>query len=71
MAKDLRTFLSSYEKDHPEDVIRIEKELNTAHECTAIARHFEDLNGSGNGKRARWGPVVRERKRTARSSTGH
>lgn len=44
MAKDLRTFLRSYEKDHPEDVIRIEKELNTAYECTAIARHFEDLN---------------------------
>ena len=44
MAKDLRTFLSSYEKDHPEDVIRIEKELNTSYECTAIARHFENLN---------------------------
>jgi len=44
MAKDLRTFLSRYEEDHPEDVIRIEKELNTAFECTAIARHFEELN---------------------------
>lgn len=44
MGKDLRTFLSNYENDHPEDVIRINKELNTAHECTAIARHFEDLN---------------------------
>jgi len=44
MPKDLRTFLSQYEKDHPEDVIRIKKEINTAFECTAIARHFEGLN---------------------------
>ena len=44
MAKDLRSFLSRYEKDHPEDVIRIEKELNSVYECTAVARHFEDLN---------------------------
>jgi 2,5-furandicarboxylate decarboxylase 1 len=44
MAKDLRTFLSQYEKEHPEDVIRIKKELNAAFECTAIARQFEDLN---------------------------
>lgn len=44
MPKDLRTFLSQYEKDHPEDVIRIKKEINTAFECTAIARHFEGMN---------------------------
>ena len=44
MPKDLRTFLSAYEKDHPEDVIRIEKRIDSAYECTAIARHFETLN---------------------------
>ncbi|MBI5444640.1 MAG: UbiD family decarboxylase [Deltaproteobacteria bacterium] len=44
MAKDLRTFLATYEQDHPEDVIRIAKQIDSAHECTAIARHFERLN---------------------------
>ncbi len=44
MPKDLRTFLETYERDHPEDVIHIEKELDTAYECSAIARHFENLN---------------------------
>jgi 2,5-furandicarboxylate decarboxylase 1 len=44
MAKDLRTFLDTYEKDHPEDVIRIEKQIDSVFECTAIARHFETLN---------------------------
>jgi 2,5-furandicarboxylate decarboxylase 1 len=44
MPKDLRTFLRDYGKDHPEDVIYIEKELSSAYECTAIARQFEDLN---------------------------
>jgi 2,5-furandicarboxylate decarboxylase 1 len=44
MAKDLRTFLTAYEKDHPEDVIRIEKQIDSVFECAAIARHFEDLN---------------------------
>jgi 3-polyprenyl-4-hydroxybenzoate decarboxylase len=39
MAKDLRTFLDAYEKDHPEDVIRIEKQIDSVFECTAIARH--------------------------------
>lgn len=44
MPKDLRMFLESYEKDHPEDFITIEKELSAIYECTAIAQHFEDLN---------------------------
>ena len=44
MPKDLRTFLAAYEKEHPEDVIRVEKEIDSAYECTAIARHFETLN---------------------------
>ena len=44
MAKDLRTFLASYEKDHPEDVIRVDKQIDSSYECTAIARHFETLN---------------------------
>jgi 3-polyprenyl-4-hydroxybenzoate decarboxylase len=44
MRKDLRTFLAAYEKDHPEDVIRGEKQIDSAYECTAIARHFEKLN---------------------------
>ena len=44
MPKDLRMFLASYEKDHPEDVISIEKELSAIYECAAIAQHFEDLN---------------------------
>ncbi len=44
MPKDMRVFLESYEKAHPEDVIRIKKQVNTAWECTAIARHFESLN---------------------------
>ena len=39
MAKDLRTFLDAHEKDHPEDVIRIEKQIDSVFECTAIARH--------------------------------
>ena len=44
MPKDLRTFLAAYAQDHPEDVIRIEKQIDSAYECTAIARHFETLN---------------------------
>lgn len=42
--KDLRTFLTHYEKEHSEDVIYIEKELNSVHECSAIAQHFENAN---------------------------
>jgi 2,5-furandicarboxylate decarboxylase 1 len=41
--KDLRTFLSSYEKDFSNDVIRIEKQINSVHECTAIAKKLEKL----------------------------
>jgi len=44
MPKDLRSFLEAYEKDHPEDVIHIEKELDSIYECSAIAHHFENLN---------------------------
>lgn len=41
--KDLRTFLSSYEKDFPHDVIRIEKPISSVFECTAIAKKFEKI----------------------------
>ena len=41
--KDLRMFLSGYEKDFPKDVIRIEKPINSVYECTAIAKKFEKL----------------------------
>lgn len=42
--RDLGTFLSDYERDHPEDVIHIEKKISSIYECTAIARYFENLN---------------------------
>lgn len=41
--KDLRTFLASYEKEAPNDVIRIEKPINSVHEGTAIAKKFEKM----------------------------
>lgn len=44
MIKDLRTFLNNYEKDHPEDVIHIDKQIMAADEISAIASHFEKLN---------------------------
>lgn len=44
MPKDLRSFLVDYEKDRPEDVIYIEKQLSALYECAAIAHHFENLN---------------------------
>jgi hypothetical protein len=41
MAKDLRRFLSEYEKRHPEEVIHIEKEIGWDQEVTVIAQKFE------------------------------
>ena len=38
--KDLRDFLSAYENDFPDDVIKIEKPINAVYECTAIAKKF-------------------------------
>ena len=41
--KDLRRFLSSYEKEAPDDVIRIDKPISAVYECTAIAKKFEKM----------------------------
>ncbi len=41
MAKDLRTFLTEYEKKHPEEVVHIEKEIGWDQEVTVIAQKFE------------------------------
>lgn len=41
--KDLRTFLSNYEKEFPDDVIRVNKPIKATYECTAIAKKFEEL----------------------------
>lgn len=41
MAKDLREFIASYERDHPEDVVRITKPVKAEFEVTAINRRFE------------------------------
>ena len=42
--KGLGSFLHDYERDHPEDVIRIKKPISSIYECSAIARRFEELN---------------------------
>jgi len=44
MAKDLRTFLTEYEKRHPEQVIHVEKEVSSKYEITAFIRAFEKEN---------------------------
>lgn len=44
MHKNLRTFLEQFEKEHPEDVIRISKPIRAEFEITAIAKHFEKQN---------------------------
>src|SRR3972149_6752117 len=43
MAKDLREFLKNYEREHPEDVIHIEKEINLKQEVTALVMKLEKL----------------------------
>jgi 2,5-furandicarboxylate decarboxylase 1 len=42
MAKDLRTFLKDMERQMPEDIIRIKKEISPRFEITAIQRHLVD-----------------------------
>jgi 2,5-furandicarboxylate decarboxylase 1 len=42
MAKDLRTFLRDLEKQMPEDVVRIKKEISPRFEITAIQQHLEN-----------------------------
>jgi len=41
MAKDLRSFLKEYEGSYPEDVIHVEKEINSNQEITAIVMQLE------------------------------
>lgn len=41
MPKDLRSFVKQYEASYPEDVIHIEKEVDTNQEITAIVERFE------------------------------
>ena len=41
MNKDMQTFLEKYEKDFPEDVIRINKEVNPEFEIPAILQQIE------------------------------
>jgi 2,5-furandicarboxylate decarboxylase 1 len=43
MAKDLRSFLEEYEASCPEDVIHIDKEVNSNQEITGIVEHLEKL----------------------------
>lgn len=43
MAKDLHEFLKNYEREHPEDVIHIEKEINLKQEVTALVMKLEKL----------------------------
>ncbi len=42
-AKDLRSFLADYRAAYPNDVLDIAKPIRAEYECTAIAKHFEDL----------------------------
>ena len=42
MAKDLRTFLQSLERQMPEDVVRIKREINPKYEITALQQHLEN-----------------------------
>ena len=42
MAKDLRTFLRDLERQIPEDVVRIKKEISPKFEITAIQQHLEN-----------------------------
>jgi len=42
MAKDLRTFLRDLERQMPEDVVRIKKEISPKFEITAIQQHLEN-----------------------------
>jgi len=42
MAKDLRTFLRDLERQMPEDVVRIKKEISPRFEITAIQQHLEN-----------------------------
>ena len=44
MPKDLHVFLKEYEKNHPEDVIHVEKEISTRYEITAMVKAFEKKN---------------------------
>lgn len=44
MAKNLHSFLKEYEEQYPEDVIHIEKEVDTDQEITAIVERLEALN---------------------------
>lgn len=41
--KDLRSFLSEYEKRFPDDVFRLKMPLKAEYECSSIANQFEDL----------------------------
>lgn len=41
MAKDLRSFLKEYETKYPEDVLHVEKEIDSNQEITAIVINFE------------------------------
>jgi 2,5-furandicarboxylate decarboxylase 1 len=42
MPKDLRTFLKDLEKQMPEDIVRIKKEISPKFEITAIQQHLEN-----------------------------
>ncbi|MBI2953476.1 MAG: UbiD family decarboxylase [Chloroflexi bacterium] len=41
---DLRSFLAAYRAAFPDDVIEVDKPIDTNFECSAVGRHFEDLN---------------------------
>jgi 2,5-furandicarboxylate decarboxylase 1 len=42
--KDLRSFLSDYEKAFPKDVLHLDMPLKAEYECSSIAEQFEELN---------------------------
>ena len=43
MAKDLRSFLTEYEKEFPDEVVHVEKEIDSRWEATALVEKLEKL----------------------------
>ncbi|MEM2703736.1 MAG: UbiD family decarboxylase [Candidatus Bathyarchaeia archaeon] len=44
MVKDLRTFINKLESEAPEEIIKVDKEVDPKFEITAILQHLEDKN---------------------------
>jgi 2,5-furandicarboxylate decarboxylase 1 len=44
MAKDLRSFLSEMERQMPEDILLVKREIDPRYEITALQQHLEDEN---------------------------